>query len=125
MTAPGFADERELQAVEHAVARILAEIERPVEVYDAALEVIGDSLGWELGAVWEVGADGRLRCVRTWHAGEGAPEFEALSARISLAPGEGLPGKVAEGGGPVWIEERPDDANFPGADAARRPGLHA
>src|SRR5919198_216868 len=75
-----FADARELQGVEHAVARILAETDRPVEVYAAVLEAIGDLLGWELGSVWEVGADDlRLRCVRTWHAGEGAPEFEALS----------------------------------------------
>jgi PAS domain S-box-containing protein len=123
--APRFADERELQAVEHAVARILAEIERPVEVYDAALEVIGDSLGWELGAVWELGGDGRLRCIRTWHAGEGAPEFEALSERIALAAGEGLPGRVVETGEPVWMEDAPDDANFPRAEAARRAGLHA
>ena len=71
------------QRVEHAVARILAETDRPVEVYAAVLEAIGRSLGWELGAVWEVGPDdGRLRCVRTWHAGDGAPEFEALSERI-------------------------------------------
>ena len=43
-----------LQRVDHAVARILAETERPVEVYAAVLEAIGRSLGWELGAVWEV-----------------------------------------------------------------------
>src|SRR3954451_12388691 len=123
--ATRFADERALQAVEHAVARILAEIERPVEVYDAALELIGDSLGWELGAVWELGADGRLRCVRTWHAGAGAPEFEALSERIALSAGEGLPGQVVQTGEPVWIADAPADANFPRAEAPRRAGLHA
>src|ERR671910_846369 len=49
--------------VEHAVARILAQTDRPVEVYEATLEAIGRSLGWELGAVWEVDAqEGRLRC---------------------------------------------------------------
>jgi len=52
-----FADSRELRGVEHAVARILAETDRPVEVYAAVLEAIGGLLGWELGAVWEVGAD--------------------------------------------------------------------
>ena len=120
-----FADERELQAVEHAVARILAEIELPVEVYAGVLEAIGSSLGWELGAVWERGADGRLRCVCAWHAGDGAPEFEALSERIALAPGEGLPGRVVDSGEPVWMTDAPDDANFPRAEAARRSGLHA
>jgi PAS domain S-box-containing protein len=121
-----FADSRNLQRVEHAVARILAETDRPVEVYAAVLEAIGDSLGWELGAVWEVNGDAqRLRCVCTWHAGEGAPEFEALSERIALGPGEGLPGRVLVSGDAAWIVDTPGDANFPRADAARRSGLHA
>src|SRR5262249_7319522 len=61
----------------------------------------------------------------TWHAGEGAPEFEALSERIALAPSEGLPGRVLVSGEPTWIVDVPEDANFPRADAARRSGLHA
>jgi len=121
-----FADAGNIQRVEHAVARILAETDRPVEVYAAVLQVIGSSLGWELGAVWETGpGDGLLRCIRTWHAGDGAPEFEALSERIVLAPGEGLPGRVAESGEPVWIVDAPEDGNFPRAAIARRSGLHA
>src|SRR6266508_697875 len=121
-----FADADELQRVEHAAARILADTDRPVEVYAAVLEVIGDSLGWELGAVWEVGAnDDRLRCVCTWHGGEGAPEFEALSERMTLTSGEGLPGRVLASGEPAWIMDTPDDANFPRASVARRSGLHA
>ena len=52
-----IADAPSLQRVEHEVARILAETERPVEVYAATLDVIGRSLGWGLGAVWEVGPD--------------------------------------------------------------------
>jgi len=121
-----LADERDLQEVEHAVARILAETDRPVEAYEAVLESIGGSLGWELGAVWEAGPDDdRLRCLRTWHAGSGAPEFEALSERIALAPGEGLPGQVVVSGRPIWIVDSPEDGNFPRAEAARRAGLHA
>ena len=125
-TEKRFADERELQGVEHAVARILAETERPVEVYEAVLEAVGGSLGWELAAVWEAAPDeGLLRCVSTWHAGEGAPEFEALSERITLSPGEGLPGAVLASAEPIWMVDAPTDANFPRADAARRAGLHA
>src|SRR4051794_26128136 len=85
---------RDLPAVERAVARILAETERPVEVYHAILEAIGRSLGWDLGAVWEVDPDdARLRCACTWHAGAAPDEFEALSASLVLASGEGLPGR--------------------------------
>jgi PAS domain S-box-containing protein len=121
-----FADSRELRRVEHAIARILAENDRPVEVYGAALEAIGRSLEWELGAVWESdGRDLRLRCACTWRAAEGAPEFEALSERISLRVGEGLPGQVVSSGEAVWMVDAPEDANFPRADAARRSGLHA
>jgi PAS domain S-box-containing protein len=118
-------DARILQRVEHDVARILAETDAPVEVYQATLDSIGRSLGWELGAVWETGPDDeRLHCVCTWHAGDGAPEFEALSERLTLESGEGLPGRVLEGGEPVWIVDAPVDRNFPRADAARRSGLH-
>jgi PAS domain S-box-containing protein len=121
-----LADAQALQRVEHEVARILAETERPVEVYAATLETIGGSLAWELGAVWEVGPDdGRLRCVCTWRAGDGAPEFEALSERLTLEPGEGLPGRVLVAAEPAWIVDAPADANFPRAEAARRSGLHA
>ena len=66
-----IADRLDLQRTEHAVARILAETDHPVDAYAAVLQAIGTSLGWELGAVWEVDPDdGKLRCVRTWHAGD-------------------------------------------------------
>ena len=112
--------------MEHEVAQILAETESPVEVYAATLEAIGRLLGWELGAVWEAGPkDERLRCVCTWHAGEGAPEFEALSERLTLDPGEGLPGRVLVSGEASWIVDAPHDRNFPRAAAAGRAGLQA
>jgi PAS domain S-box-containing protein len=117
---------RDLHRVERVVASILAETDRPVEVYPAVLEAIGLSLEWELGAVWEVSSDeDRLRCVCTWNGGEGAQEFEALSERIVLGRGEGLPGRVLDSGSPAWVEDPPEDSNFPRADAARRAGLHA
>jgi PAS domain S-box-containing protein len=122
----GLAGPRDLQRVEHAVARILAETDRPLEVYASVLEAIGTSLGWELGAVWEVDpVDERLRCLRIWHAGDGAPEFAALSERIPLAAGEGLPGRVLLTGEPIWIDDAPYDGNFPRANVARRDGLRA
>jgi PAS domain S-box-containing protein len=123
-----IADRLDLQRTEHAVARILAETDHPVDAYAAVLQAIGTSLGWELGAVWEVDPDdGKLRCVRTWHAGDafGAREFEALSERLVLESGEGLPGRVVANGEPAWVMDTNVDANFPRAEAARRAGLHA
>jgi PAS domain S-box-containing protein len=121
-----IADVPVLQRIEHEIATILAETDAPVEAYAATLEVIGESLGWEVGGVWELASEnGRLRCVRMWHAGQGAPEFEALTERLTLARGEGLPGRVLVSGEPAWIVDAPKDANFPRARAARRSGLHA
>src|ERR671919_298012 len=58
-TGARSAAEGDVQRVEHAVARILAENDRPVEVYAAVLEAIGSSPGWELASgepVWIVDA---------------------------------------------------------------------
>jgi PAS domain S-box-containing protein len=121
-----IADVRDLRLVEHAVARILAETERPVEAYEATLEAIGRPLGWRLGAVWELDAPGGgLHCVRVWHAEARDEEFEALSEALTLGPGQGLPGRVLTSGAPLWMVDAPEDANFPRAEAARRSGLHA
>ena len=121
-------DRRDLQGVEHAVARILAQTNRPVEVYEGALEVIGRRLGWEFGAVWEVDRQsGTLHCIRTWNTA-GWPElreFVAFSERVTFAPGVGLPGRVLESGEAAWIFDAPQDGNFPRAEVAQQAGLHA
>ena len=42
-----------------------------LSVYAATLDAVGRTLGWELGAVWELGpGDRRLRCVCTWSSVE-------------------------------------------------------
>jgi PAS domain S-box-containing protein len=52
-------------------------------------------------------------------------EFETLSKQLTLMRGEGLPGRVLMTGAPAWMEDAPNDVNFPRAKAARRGGLHA
>jgi len=117
---------RDLRRVEHSVARILAETDRPVEVYEATLEAIGRPLRWDLGAAWELDApEGRLRCVRTWHAGARADELQALSEALTLRAGEGLPGRVLATARPAWVKDAPADPHLPRAEAARRSGWHA
>jgi PAS domain-containing protein len=119
-------DAADFQPLEHAVARILAQSNSPVEVYAATLQSVGEALGWEVGAVWELDQqDGRLHCVLTWHASDRTRAFEAASEGLPLAPGEGLPGRVLASGAPAWIVAPPSDENFPRADEARRSGLQA
>jgi PAS domain S-box-containing protein len=122
----GPADVRDLRHVEHAVARILAETDQPVEVYAAALEAIGRAVDWELGAVWELNPQtGDLHCVRMWNAGAAADEFQTISESLTLGPGVGLPGRVLTTGEPAWLVDVPTDTNFPRARAARHEGLRA
>jgi PAS domain S-box-containing protein len=117
-----------LPRTEQAVARSLAETADPRDALARALRVIGESLGWPLGAVWEPAGDppDSLRCVDTWSApGADAEEFEAITRNLALAPGEGLPGRVWRTGEPAWIPDVLADPNFPRAPAARRAGLRA
>jgi hypothetical protein len=49
------------------VARILAESELADELYPQVLAAMGDSLGWELGAIWELPHDAEaLICLDVW-----------------------------------------------------------
>ena len=122
------ADARDLGRVEHAVARILAETEQPVEVYDAALKAIGEALGWRLGRRVGGRPARRAPALRAHLARRRAPrsEFEALSEALTLAPGVGLPGRVLE-----QRTSRPGSSTRPrtrtsrAREAARRGGLHA
>ena len=110
------------------MARSLAQTAEPRDALARALRAIGESLGWRLGAVWEPASDRpeALTCVETWHAdGTQAEEFEAVSRGITLAPGEGLPGRVWHSGEPEWIPDVLGDDNFPRAAVARKAGLHA
>jgi PAS domain S-box-containing protein len=117
-----------LLRTEHAVARSLAETADPRDALLRALRAIGESLGWQVGAVWAPAADRpeALRCEETWHAaGTDAADFEASSRATALAAGEGLPGRVWQTGEPAWITDVVADSNFPRAAAARRAGLRS
>jgi PAS domain S-box-containing protein len=117
-----------LPRTEQAVARSLAETADPRDALARALRVIGESLGWRLGAVWEPAPERAevLCCVETWHAaGAEVEDFEAASRATVLVAGEGLPGRVWGSGEPAWVSDVLTDDNFPRAAAARRAGLHA
>jgi PAS domain S-box-containing protein len=103
---------------------VLAESDDEPSAYPQLLAAIGASLNWDAGGIWEPVAPGssELRCVETWQAP--AP-WERLSHSITLAPGEGLPGRVFASGEPSWIPEVSADPNFPRAALAIEAGLHA
>jgi PAS domain S-box-containing protein len=113
-----------LLRTEHAVARVLAEEHEEAAAYPRLLRAIGESLDWEVGAVWTPleNGDPVLRCVETW---QGREPLELASRSVALAPGEGLPGRVWATGEPAWISDVRTNANFPRGPSAREAGLRA
>jgi PAS domain S-box-containing protein len=114
-------------AVQHAVARILAESAELDTALRRILQVICEKLGWEHSAVWRIDAEaGVLRCAEVWETPSSHfPDFEALSRGTTFARGAGLPGRVWASGEPAWIPNVTEDSNFPRAPVAAREGLRA
>src|SRR4051812_14260740 len=95
MLAPPPPSASRLLRVEHAVAEALLEADSPDDAFPRLLVAVGEGLDWHYGGVWLPDGDGALRCIATWSAG-GKPleRFAAASRTLTLAPGEGLPGRV-------------------------------
>jgi PAS domain S-box-containing protein len=111
-------------AVDYAIVHILADAATLDEAGPRILSAIGETCGWELGALWEVEDSVLLRCAATWEADpEKSKELAQASRRVGLAPGVGLPGRVWASGEPAWIEDISADANFPRAHAAAAASL--
>jgi PAS domain S-box-containing protein len=114
-------------ALGDAVIQILAESTTLTEAAPRLLARIGSSLGWEVGALWEVDPGMQaLLCVDTWQTPtSSAAAFSELSRSITFAPGVGLPGRVWATEEPVLVHDVTREANFPRAQAATEAGLHA
>ena len=113
-------------AVQVAVARVLAGATDPRESAREVLGSIGGTLGWSLGAMWEVNDERNLLCCgETWRSDESEAEgFVKASEDASFEPGIGLPGRVWESGEPAWIRDVVEDTNFPRAKVAADCGVH-
>jgi PAS domain S-box-containing protein len=99
---------------------VLAEACDERTAYPRLLEAIGESLGWEFGALWAASGDGdgALVCVETWPA-------PVPLADHALAPGEGLPGRVWATGEPAWIADVFADPDAPRAASAASTSLRS
>jgi PAS domain S-box-containing protein len=118
--------ERKLRAAQ-SVSRVLGECFGIAQAAPGLLAAVGESLGWEVGAIWEPDPVAReLRCIDVWRgdAARGAA-FEALTRATRFPPGVGLPGRVWVSGRSVWVSDVVEDSNFPRARVALADGLHA
>ena len=110
---------------EHELVRILTQAASLPDAGKGLLELIARHFGWSMGALWlQDGDRAFLRCVATWTTGEPGPvEFAKRSARLTYAPGVGLPGSVWMTGKAAWWSEVGREPNFPRAEAAAAAAL--
>jgi len=113
--------------LEYSITRTVAESGAPTEAAPKVLQLICESLGWEMGAIWNVVQPAQaLRCLTVWHVPDViAPEFEALTRERTFVPGEGLPGRVLASGQAHWIQDLAQDSNFPRIAIAIKEGLRS
>jgi PAS domain S-box-containing protein len=121
--------ERELAAerlaAEHAVARVLAESSSRRDATGRLLEAIAEALDFDVAAMWTI-KDDTMQCVDMWQRQDvQAQEFEEASRRAAFNRGVGLPGRVWEAGGPVWVDNLDEDPTLPRAALAARAGLRS
>lgn len=101
-------------AAEHAITRILAESGTLAGAAPRILQVICESLAWDLGIFWKTNDQVRvLTCIETWRPPSAAfSKFEAISREKIFWPGEELPGHVLTGGSPIWLADGTGMAGF-------------
>ena len=93
------------------------------EAAPVLLEVLGEGLRWNGGAVW-ARRDRKLVPVATW--GQDSDETAlAMTAGGVFEPGVGLPGTVYESGEAAWIETVSLSSLFTRQDRAERAGVRS
>jgi PAS domain S-box-containing protein len=104
--------ERRAAAGEELV-RILMGTASP-EPARAALQVIGECLRWELGALWHIDPMAQqLTCEAAWRWP--LAELSALEEsrwRGAFSPGNGLPGRIWQAGQAAWITDLAEEAEL-------------
>ncbi|HMS82893.1 MAG TPA: response regulator [Nitrospira sp.] len=95
------------QALQHAVAKVLAASSTVEQAIPDLLQAIVISLDWQVGLFWRVRDDRRsLTCAHEWSIDSTmVQEFLCNSREHDLGPGSDLPGSCWARGEPLWIED--------------------
>ncbi len=120
-------DAERYRTAQYRVARALAEGSDVGDAGAAALEALGDTMGWDVGALWVIAGDGeRLATAAFWSRPSlTVPDFERLSRQHRFRWGVGLPGRVWAAGRPVWLQDALVERNLPRSQVLAQAGLHA
>jgi PAS domain S-box-containing protein len=90
------------------------------------LAAVCQHTGWQAGHAFLREASGEMVSSGIWHLADPArfERFRAGTRQARFAPGEGLPGGVAQAGAPIWIEDVRLDPRFV-RTAASEEGIRA
>lgn len=115
------------QSVQSGVASVLAESANLVEAAPRILRSTCESLGWQVGALWQVDEPRlAMRCADIFHVSSAPiPRFEAASREYAFERGVGLPGRIWATGVAEWIPDVAQQDDFKRAAIAAAEGLHA
>jgi PAS domain S-box-containing protein len=115
-------------AAEHAITRILANAQSVEEAAPGIVQVLLDGLEADVGALWIVDMKREvlhplimnLRSLRSsWKS------FLENRRRLSLEPGQDLPGRVWRERRPVWVADLANEGTLQSRDAAAKAGLES
>ena len=112
--------DEQLQRLEHAIARCLAEAQAVPVGLTQVLRAICEALGWECGRYFEADEQAELlRFGAAWGvAGQAVQRFLDASRGLTYRRGEGLSGWVWQSGQPLWVADVTADPRASGS--ARR-----
>jgi PAS domain S-box-containing protein len=111
-----------------SVSQSIAEAASLEEGLQAALEDVCEWTDWSAGQAWVPSGDGAVERLPASYVG--SAEFSAFgeaSTDFTLAPGEGIPGRVLERAEPVWFPDvsSVSEAVYPRTDLAESVGVKA
>ncbi|MBL8036346.1 MAG: PAS domain S-box protein [Nitrospira sp.] len=114
------------QALQHAVAKVLAASSIVEQAIPDLLQAIVVGLDWQVGLFWRVQDDRRsLTCAHAWSVDSTiVQDFLRNSRQTDHGPGSDLPGYCWERGEPLWIEDVVGAPLFTRESIATPGGLH-
>ena len=113
-------------AAQLAVTTVLAGPQSAAETAPRIVEELTRALGWDVGMLWLLEQDSRLRLRHAWQLDvEATRDLTRVSAEFELEAGQGLPGLTLAAGAPVWHDDIGTAEGFLRADEARVAGLHS
>ena len=118
--------EERLVALEHAVARNLAEAKSVSSALRSVMRAICLAEAWDCGRYFQLDeAANVMRCEDVWSNGVGPlAKFAESSRGATIAPGAGLIGRVWESGEPIWSSDVSRDTRSAAVARVREAGVH-